>query len=50
MKVKVTEQGILIPKQFFEGIKEVEIQEKDGILSIIPISRRLNFSVGNKSN
>ncbi|MGL5075885.1 MAG: hypothetical protein ACRDBG_08580 [Waterburya sp.] len=39
MKVKVTEEGILIPKQFFEGIKEVEIQEKDGILSIIPISK-----------
>jgi virulence-associated protein VagC len=39
MKVKVTEQGILIPKQFFEGIKEVEIQEKDGILSIIPIAK-----------
>lgn len=37
MKVKVTEQGILVPKQFFKGIEEVEIQEKDGILSIVPI-------------
>lgn len=37
MKVKVTEQGLLIPKQLLQGVKEVEIKEKDGILSIVPV-------------
>ena len=37
MRTEVTDQGLLIPKQFLEGIKEVEIRkEKDRIL-VIPI-------------
>ena len=38
MRTEVTDQGLLIPKQFLEGIKEVEIRkEKDRIL-VIPIT------------
>lgn len=39
MKVKVGEQGLIIPKQLLKGIKEVEIKEQDGILAIIPIDK-----------
>jgi hypothetical protein len=37
MKAKVTEQGLLIPKQFLEGIQEVEIRHQHGLLLIVPI-------------
>ena len=37
MKAKVTEQGLLIPKQFLEGIQEVEIRQQNGLLLIVPI-------------
>ncbi len=36
MKAKVTEQGLVIPKQFLEGIQEVEIRQQNGILLIVP--------------
>lgn len=37
MKAKVTEQGLLIPKQFLEGIQEVELRKQQGLLLIVPI-------------
>jgi virulence-associated protein VagC len=36
MKVKVTEQGITVPKEFFEGIEEVEIRQENGWIVMIP--------------
>ncbi len=38
MKTEVTEQGVTIPKQFFEGVKEVEIRQQNNIILIIPLS------------
>ena len=29
MKTKVTEQGVMVPKKFLKGIKEVEIRKDD---------------------
>jgi virulence-associated protein VagC len=39
MKAKVTEQGLVIPKQFLQGIQEVEIRQQNGVLLIVPIGK-----------
>jgi virulence-associated protein VagC len=36
MKIKVTEQGALIPKEFLERVKEVEIRRENNLLIISP--------------
>jgi virulence-associated protein VagC len=38
MKAKVTEQGLLIPKQMLEGVEEVEIRKQQHVLIIVPVS------------
>ena len=38
MKTEVTEQGITIPKQFLEGVKEVEIRREKNYIIVIPVS------------
>lgn len=40
MKATVTEQGLTIPKEFLEGIREVEIQKENNRISIIPLPER----------
>ena len=37
MKTKVTEQGVLIPKQLLEGIEEVEIRKENGFILVLPV-------------
>ncbi len=47
MKAKVTEDGINIPKQFLEGMDEVEIRREDGVVLVVPInSHRPVFDIG----
>ena len=36
MKIKVTEQGVVVPKELLEGIEEVEIFQEDGFIIIRP--------------
>jgi virulence-associated protein VagC len=36
MKIKVTEQGALIPKDFLVGVKEVEVRRENNLLIISP--------------
>ena len=38
MKTEVTEQGIMIPKQFLGGAKEVEIRREKNYILVIPLS------------
>ncbi|MEP6902939.1 MAG: hypothetical protein ABJA66_14395 [Actinomycetota bacterium] len=38
MKTEVTEQGVTIPKQFLEGVKEVEIRKERNYILVIPLS------------
>lgn len=38
MKTKVTEQGVLVPKKFFKGIKEVEIRKENDLVVVAPIT------------
>jgi hypothetical protein len=37
MRTEVTDQGLLIPKRFLEGIKEVEIRKENGLILIVPL-------------
>lgn len=37
MRATVTEQGITIPRELLEGVKEVDIQKEDNKISVIPI-------------
>ena len=35
MKIKVTEQGVVIPKEFLEGVQEVEIRKENNLIVVI---------------
>ena len=37
MRAKVTKRGVLIPKQFFEGIDEDEIRKEQDLILVVPI-------------
>jgi virulence-associated protein VagC len=39
MKVKVTENGLVIPKEFLDGVDEVEIRKTDNLVVIVPTTR-----------
>jgi antitoxin component of MazEF toxin-antitoxin module len=36
MKAKVTKDGVLIPKNFLEGVEEVEIRKENGLILVTP--------------
>ena len=37
MKVKVTDEGVTIPKQMLEGVQEVEVRREGDRLIVIPL-------------
>ncbi len=37
MRIKVTENGVLIPKMWLEGIDEVDIQQTPDMILIVPV-------------
>jgi virulence-associated protein VagC len=37
MRTEVTDQGLLIPKRFLVGVKEVEIRKENGMILIVPL-------------
>lgn len=37
MRTKVTEDGVLIPKVWLEGINEVEIQKAQDMVIVVPV-------------
>jgi len=37
MRTEVTDQGLVVPKHFLEGIKEVEIRKENNVILIIPL-------------
>lgn len=37
MRTKVTENGVLIPKVWLEGIDEVEIQKTQNMIIVMPV-------------
>ena len=38
MTMKVTELGLIIPKEFLEGMNTVEIRKEHGVIVIVPIT------------
>ncbi len=36
MRINVTEQGLTIPKEFFDGVQSVEIRQEKGQIILIP--------------
>ena len=37
MKTRISEQGLLIPKQWFEGVEEVEVRRENDRIVIVPL-------------
>ncbi len=37
MRTKISNEGLLIPKDWFDGIDEVEIQKEEEMIKIIPV-------------
>ena len=37
MKAKVTKKGVIVPKEFFTGIEEVDILKEDDRIIIVPV-------------
>lgn len=48
MKTKVTEQGVIIPKKFLKGIKEVEIRKDHHLILVVPITEDPIFALGSQ--
>jgi len=40
MKVKVGEKGVLIPRKFLKGVKEVEVRQQNGLIIVVTIGAR----------
>ena len=39
MRTKVSEQGIVIPKELLEGITEVDIHKHNGLIVVTPVGK-----------
>ena len=37
MRTKVTENGVLIPKEWLEGIDEVDLQKTQNMIIVVPV-------------
>ncbi|MBC8868569.1 MAG: hypothetical protein H8E44_04090 [Planctomycetes bacterium] len=37
MRSKITEQGVTLPKQWFPGVAEVEIQREEDRVVVVPV-------------
>lgn len=48
MKIKVTEQGVTIPKKFLKGLKEVEIRKENNLVLVVPVTDDPIFQLGSQ--
>lgn len=48
MKMKVTEQGVIVPKRFLKGIKEVEIRKDNKVILVVPVTEDPIFALGSQ--
>lgn len=48
MKTKVTDQGVIVPKKFLEGIKEVEIRKENNLVLVVPVTDDPIFQLGSQ--
>jgi len=47
LTTKVTEQGVVIPREWFDGIEEVEIRRENGRVIVDPIIARKDDPIWN---
>ncbi len=40
MRTKVSEEGVVIPKELLEGIAEVDIRKQNGLIVVMPVGKR----------
>ena len=38
MRIKVTEEGVLIPKQLLEGVDEVDVRQEENAILVVPLT------------
>ena len=48
IKTKVTEQGVIVPKRFLKGIKEVEIRKDKSVILVVPVTADPIFELGSQ--
>ena len=48
MKTKVTVQGVLVPKKFLKGIKEVEIRKDNNVILVVPVTEDPILALGSQ--
>jgi hypothetical protein len=48
MKTKVTEQGVMVPKKFLKGVKEVEIRKNNGVILVVPVAEDPILALGSQ--
>jgi hypothetical protein len=48
LKTKVTEQGVIVPKKFLKGIKEVEIRKDNSVILVVPVMDDPIFELGSQ--
>ena len=48
MKTKVTKQGVVVPKKFLKGIKEVEIRKDNSVILVVPVTEDPIFALGSQ--
>jgi len=48
MKTKVTEQGVVVPKKFLKGTKEVEIRKDNSVILVVPVTEDPIFELGSQ--
>ncbi len=48
MKTKVTDRGVIVPKKFLKGIKEVEIRKDNNVVLVVPITKDPIFALGSQ--
>ena len=40
MRTKVTDEGVVIPKELLTGITEVDIRKQNGIIVVVPLGKK----------
>lgn len=48
LKIKVTEHGVVVPKKFLKGVKEVEIRKDNQVILIVPVTDDPIFALGSQ--
>ncbi len=43
MKIKVTDQGVTIPKSLLPDVREVDIRKRNGVIEVTPVDENGHF-------